>query len=63
MNFDSLMGKSAQVYFCLVCDDQAPWRAEEVKPCPTCKVTESVTMAQRFQNLTTETDGTVRNVD
>lgn len=63
MNFDSLMGKVAQVYFCLGCDDQPPWRAEEVKICPTCKVTDDVTAAQRFQNMTTEADGKVRHVD
>jgi hypothetical protein len=63
MNFDSLMGKNAEVYFCLVCDDQPPWRAEEVKACPTCNSTDDVAMAQRFQNLTTENDGRVRHVD
>lgn len=63
MNFDSLMGKSAQVYFCLGCDDQVPWRAEVVKACPTCKTTEDVIKAQRFQNMTTEADGTVRNLN
>jgi rubrerythrin len=62
MNFDSLMGKSAQVYFCNQCDDQPPWRAEKIENCPTCKTTEGVVGAQRFQNLTTETDGTTRNV-
>ena len=61
MNFDSLMGKSAKVYFCVFCDDQPPWRAEEVQPCPTCGETEDVMAAQRFQNLTTETEGTTRN--
>lgn len=61
MNFDSLMGKTAQVYFCLGCDDQEPWRAETIKACPTCKLTDDVKSAQRFQNLTTETDGTIRN--
>ena len=34
MNFDSLMGKSAKVWFCYSCDDQPPWRAEEVKGVP-----------------------------
>lgn len=63
MNFDSLMGESAKVWFCMSCDDQPPWRTEEVKPCPTCKVTNDVTLAQRFQNLTTEADGRVRQVD
>lgn len=60
MNFDSLMGKSAKVYFCIDCDDQAPWRAEEIVKCPSCDKTSGVMAAQRFQNLTTEKDGTVR---
>ena len=60
MNFDSLMGKSAKVWFCFNCDDQAPWRAEEIVKCQTCSETSSVRAAMRFQNLTTESDGTVR---
>lgn len=60
MKYDSLMGKSANVYFCIVCDDQAPWRAEKIEKCPTCKSPDGVIAAQRFQNLTTEKDGTVR---
>jgi hypothetical protein len=57
------MGKSAKVYFCVVCDDQSPWQAEKLQPCPTCGKTDDVVMAQRFQNLTTEADGTVRHHD
>lgn len=62
MSYDSLMGKSAQVFFCLRCDDQAPWRADGTQPCPSCGTMEDVVAAQRFQNLTTEADGTTRNV-
>lgn len=60
MKYDSLMGKVASVFFCITCDDQAPWRAEKIEKCPTCKSTDGVVAAQRFQNLTTEKDGTVR---
>jgi len=31
----------AQVWFCLACDDQPPWKADEKKPCPTCGTTEA----------------------
>lgn len=62
VNFDSLMGKSAKVWFCVFCDDQPPWKADEKQACPTCKSKEDVLAAKRFQNLTTEEDGTVRNV-
>lgn len=63
VNFDSLMGKSAKVYFCMDCDDQPPWRAEDVVKCPSCHSAGGVKAAQRFQNLTTEADGTVRSLN
>jgi DnaJ-class molecular chaperone len=45
------------VYYCLGCDDQPPWKSDDIKPCPTCKTTGDVTAATRFQNLTTDKDG------
>jgi DnaJ-class molecular chaperone len=45
------------VYFCLSCDDQPPWKSDDIKPCPTCKTTGDVTAATRFQNLTTDKHG------
>jgi hypothetical protein len=41
----------ARVWFCVACDDQAPWKADEKKPCPTCETTDSVKEATRFQNM------------
>ena len=43
----------SMVYFCLECDDQAPWKsvAGGVQECPTCKKTTSVMAATRFQNM------------
>ncbi len=41
----------AQVWFCLACDDQPPWKADEKKPCPTCGRTDDVKEATRFSNL------------
>lgn len=60
MNLDHLRGVSRKVFFCLDCDDQAPWIADDIVKCPTCKSAAGVTAAQRFQNLTTEEDGSVR---
>jgi hypothetical protein len=39
------------VWFCLACDDQAPWTADEVKPCPTCGSVEQVKAATRFRGF------------
>jgi hypothetical protein len=39
------------VWFCTACDDQAPWLADEPKPCPTCGSTDNVKAATRFSNL------------
>ena len=39
------------VWFCLACDDQAPWTADEVKPCPTCGRVEQVKAATRFLTM------------
>jgi hypothetical protein len=39
------------VWFCLACDDQAPWTADEVKPCPTCGNTEQVRAATQFRTM------------
>jgi hypothetical protein len=41
----------AQVWFCLGCDDQPPWKADEKKSCPTCGTTDQVKEATRFSNL------------
>jgi hypothetical protein len=46
-----LSSPASQVWFCLACDDQPPWKADEKKPCPTCGTTESVKEATRFQNM------------
>ena len=51
------------VWFCLACDDQAPWKAEILRPCPTCESTADVKKAQRFQNLTTDADGNPHQTD
>lgn len=60
MNLDHLRGMSAKVWFCTNCDDQPPWKADKIYDCPMCGTADSVMAAQRFQNLTTEDDGTVR---
>jgi Zn finger protein HypA/HybF involved in hydrogenase expression len=39
------------VWFCLACDDQAPWTADEVKPCPTCGSVEQVKAATRLRTM------------
>ena len=41
----------AQVWFCTACDDQPPWMADEVKPCPTCESTEHVEAAKRIPGM------------
>jgi hypothetical protein len=41
----------AQVWFCLGCDDQPPWKADEKKPCPTCGTTDQVKEATRFSGM------------
>ena len=41
----------AQVWFCLGCDDQPPWTADEKKACPTCGTTDQVKEATRFSNM------------
>lgn len=51
MNFDSLMGKSSSVWFCVDCDDQAPWKHETMVKCPTCAATSGVMEAKRFTNM------------
>ena len=43
--------RDRMVWFCLACDDQPPWKADEKKPCPTCKSTDSVKEATRFGNM------------
>ncbi len=45
------MAPTGPVWFCTVCDDQAPWLADEPKPCPTCGSKEHVEAAKRFSNL------------
>ena len=47
----------AQVWFCLACDDQPPWKADVLRPCPTCQSTEDVKKAQRFGNVFTDAEG------
>jgi Zn finger protein HypA/HybF involved in hydrogenase expression len=42
---------SSQVWFCLACDDQPPWKAHELKPCPTCKSTDQVKSATRIPGM------------
>jgi rubrerythrin len=45
------MASTGPVWFCTACDDQAPWLADEPKPCPTCGSKEHVEAAKRFSNL------------
>jgi hypothetical protein len=42
---------STTVWFCTACDDQAPWTADEAKPCPTCQTLEHVKEATRFKGM------------
>jgi hypothetical protein len=44
-------GMRAMVWFCTACDDQAPWKADERKPCPTCKSEEHVKAAERLPGM------------
>jgi hypothetical protein len=44
-------GAQPTVWFCTACDDQAPWLADEAKPCPTCKSLEPVKEATRFKGM------------
>ena len=46
-----LSSPASQVWFCLACDDQPPWKAEEKKPCPTCKSTDQVKEANRIPGM------------
>jgi hypothetical protein len=46
-----LSSPASQVWFCLACDDQPPWKADEKKPCPTCQSTDQVKEATRFSNM------------
>lgn len=62
VNYDPLISKTVEVWYCANCDDQPPWRAEQLYNCPNCKKDSLVIKAERFQNLTTETDGTARHV-
>lgn len=50
------------VWFCIAetCDDQSPWKAEEVVKCPGCGKTDDVTRAVRFGNLETDENGNRR---
>lgn len=45
-----------QVWFCLFCDDQEPWKAQELQACPTCKTAADVTRAVRFGNMDSKGD-------
>jgi hypothetical protein len=53
----------AQVWFCLACDDQPPWKDDILRPCPTCQSTADVKKAQRFGNLFTDAEGNPHETD
>lgn len=51
------------VWFCLACDDQPPWTADILRPCPACGTTDSVQKAKRFGNLETDDEGKPHETD
>ena len=51
------------VWFCPACDDQPPWKADVLPPCPTCESAAEVKPARRFGNLTTDPEGIPRQTD
>jgi hypothetical protein len=51
------------VWFCVACDDQPPWTAEVLRPCPACESKADVKKAQRFGNLTTDAAGNPHDTD
>lgn len=39
------------VWFCLNCDDQAPWKSKSIEVCPSCFTDSGVMEAKRFMNM------------